>query len=84
MSANKTFTFELDGKKYTIPAYNRIPIRALEIALDEENQVKQALIILTETVKDKKTLDAIKDLAVDDFVKFVEAWGGDTELSLGD
>jgi hypothetical protein len=83
MSA-KTFTFEVDGKKYTIPAYKKIPMRALELALDEENQVKQALIILNETVKDKKTLDTIKDMSVDDFVLFVEAWGGDSELSLGD
>lgn len=83
MSA-ETFKFESNGKAFTIPAYTQIPMRALRKALDEENQIKQSYIILEETVKDKKALDAIEDMTVKEFVAFVEAWAGEANVSPGD
>jgi len=73
MSA-ETFTFNTGGKDYTIVSYKHIPIGALRKALDEEDRIKQTFIILERTVKDKKTLEAIEEMGVEEFTNFVSAW----------
>jgi hypothetical protein len=83
MSA-ETFGFEIHGKKYTIPTYQNIPMRALRRALEEEDRIKQSFIIIENTVKEQKTLDAIEDMTVAEFVAFIEAWSSNDEASLGD
>jgi len=83
MSA-ETFTFKAKGKSYTIPAYSQIPMRALRRALDEENQVKQSFIIVEETVTDKKTLEALEELPVSEFIAFMSEWVGNDEVTSGD
>jgi len=83
MSA-ETFEFKVNGKKYAIPTYQNIPMRALRRALDEEDKIKQSFLIIENTVKDPKTLDAIEDMTVAEFVAFIEAWSNDEDTSLGD
>lgn len=78
MSAkSKTFTYESNGNKFTIPSFSSLPTRALRKSRKATDEMDKAFTILEEAIgADSKEIAIIDEMTVEEFGEFVQAWTG--------
>lgn len=75
MTASKTYTFEYQGKKFTIPAFNALPMGAIRKARKAKDEADQAFTILEAVMPEgSPELDAIDSMPADVFNTWLEGW----------
>ncbi len=80
-AVNKTFTFEHEGKSYSIPSFKHLPIGAIRKVRKLEDQADQVFTLL-ETVLgvDSPTLAAVDTMDTEEFQLFFTEWTGGAPL----
>ena len=75
MTASKTYTFEHNGKKFTIPAMSALPMGVIRKSRKATDDVDRAFMIL-ETVmgEDSPELAAVDSMDADQFNDFLIGW----------
>lgn len=75
MTASKTYTFEHNGKKFTIPAMSALPMGVLRKSRKSEDSMDRAFIILEELMgEDSPELKAVDTMDAEQFNAFLEGW----------
>lgn len=85
MAAN-LYTYNHDGKKFSIPVFSSLPMGAIRKARKGENEGDQVFILLeTALGEDSKELAIIDSMNASEFEKFLSEWTGGAPLgeSLG-
>lgn len=69
------YSFEHKGKKYSIPAFTKLPMGAIRKARKASDDTDQAFIII-ETVmgEDSKELAAVDSMSPEEFQVWLEGW----------
>lgn len=75
MTASKTYTFEHAGKKFTIPAFNALPMGAIRKARKAKDEADQAFTILESVMPEgSPELAAIDSMVGSEFNTWLEGW----------
>lgn len=75
MTAPTTYTFEFEGKKFTIPAFGALPMGAIRKARKAKDEADQAFTILEAVMPEgSPELDAIDSMNAADFNVWLEGW----------
>ncbi len=71
----KTFEFEHDGKKYTVPAFNALPMGAVRKARKAKDEGDQVFTIIEIMLgEDSPELAALDAMDGEEFQQFMAAW----------
>jgi len=76
---DERFEFELDGKTYSLPNMNFIPVET-GILFQEEKPLPAVLA----ACGDEETRAAVRALSMDQLSALVEAWGEDSGTTAGE
>ena len=75
MTASKTYTFEHNGEKFTIPAIAALPVGVTRKARKAKDDVDQVFILLEATMgDDSKELAAVDSMTSEEFNEFLTGW----------
>ncbi len=75
MTAPNTYTFEHKGKKFTIPAFNALPMGAIRKARKAKDEADQAFTILEAVMpEDSPELAAVDSMAAAEFNEWLTGW----------
>ncbi len=75
MTASKTYTFEHDGKKYTVPAFNALPMGAIRKARKAKDEADQVFTIIEIMLgEDSPELAALDGMDSTEFQAFMAGW----------
>jgi hypothetical protein len=75
MTASKTYTFEHNGKKFTIPAMNALPMGVLRKSRKAADEMDRAFMILEELMgENSPELKAVDSMDADAFNEFLTGW----------
>jgi hypothetical protein len=82
MSAKKDlFTFEHDGKTFSIPRFSDLPAGALRKARKSDDDLDKAFTIIEYVMgEDSEELSAVDHMTVSEFAEFVKDWTGGTSV----
>lgn len=75
MAAKKTYTFDYEGKTYTIPAFSALPVGAVRKARKAKDEADQAFTILEIVLgEDSPELAVVDSMDAEAFEKFLAGW----------
>jgi hypothetical protein len=75
MAALKTYTFEFNGEKFEIPAFNALPMGAIRKARKAKDEADQAFTIIEAVMGEgSPALAAIDSMPAEEFNKWLEGW----------
>lgn len=75
MTASKTYTFEHNGEKFTIPAFGALPMGAIRKARKAKDEADQAFTIIEAVMgEDSPALTALDSMSAAEFNTWLEGW----------
>lgn len=75
MTASKTYTFEHNGKKFTIPAMDALPMGVLRKSRKAADEMDRAFMIIEELMgEDSPELKAVDTMNPEQFNEFLTGW----------
>lgn len=74
MTDKKTYDFEVDGKKFSIPSFTALPVGAIRKARKAKDDTDMAFTILETVIGEGETLDAIDGMTGDEFAEWLQGW----------
>lgn len=75
MAAKKTYTFEHEGKSFTIPSFSALPVGAIRKARKAKDDADQAFTILENVLgEDSPELAAVDAMDPEAFEAFLTGW----------
>jgi hypothetical protein len=73
--SNKTFTFEYEGKKYTIPSIAALPNGVIRKTRKIEDELDKTYTIIELTLGEgSEALDALDKMSIEEFTNFASDW----------
>jgi hypothetical protein len=69
------YTFEHNGKKFTVPAFTEVPVGAIRKARKEKDETGQAFAIMESILgEESEALKAVDTMKPEEFSAWLEGW----------